>query len=801
MKTKSGNVGKAIPGVEIKIAHADESGVGEVVARGPNVMAGYTDDVATAKAIDGDGWLHTGDLGKLDKKGRLVLVSRMNDVVVGPTGENVYPDDVEQRLGSIEAVAELVVLGVSSESGEKVACLAVPSKSDDESDRPARNERARTALQRAFDKLPYGQRPSILHLSDQPLPRTATRKVKRDEVQAILARKIAATTRAVDGGVTGEVRMAITAITGFLSMTTETTLQGDLAFDSLRMVELLEALESRGRTIDPVALQACRTVGEVESLVGEDPSPDSNPRAISKRATIERGEPDDIVLPAAMQEAGKRFVGKLQDTFYGQMMRTRVTGRAFIPHNRNTIVVANHASHLDMGLVRHALGTYGEDIVSLAAQDYFFEGNGLRKAFFENMTNLVAIDRNRGLRAAMRQASDVIASGKTVLLFPEGTRSTTGEIGEWKPMMGQLALYARRGHSPRLPRRDARGDAQGARATDQTRGRRAHRSAASRGRSAAPHGEHDAGRRRARSRQARARRHPRAPGGEGPRPLHRQRRRARRTGGAASARRAVRRARRKVRPHRGRQARQLLLHARERRSREVDGEVHERQVRGEARQARGGPGRLRPQDEHGDLHQDRPRVVHAGAERFPVGGDQVERRLAPPHVPKDLPAGIMKARPRHWSHRLSRVARRRRCCWRATCAVAFSRGEFPDDRRRREAKRGDVTDVGRLREAVAGCDGAIHCAGRVSRRPEDAEAMRVVHVLGTRAVLDACEAESVGRVVGASSSGVVAVSEDPDRVTNDDDETPSALVNQWPYYARSCGPKSKRWREAAWDSR
>ncbi len=440
VKTKSGNVGKAIPGVEVKIANADESGVGEVIARGPNVMAGYTDDVATARTIDGEGWLHTGDLGKLDKQGRLVLVSRMKDVVVGPTGENVYPDDVEQRLGSIDGVAELVVLGVASESGEKVACLAVPSKSDDESDRVARNERARTALQRAFDKLPYGQRPSILHLSDQPLPRTATRKVKRDEVQSILARKIAATTRAIDGGVAGEVRMAITAITGFLSMTTETTLQGDLAFDSLRMAELLEALEARGRTIDPAALQACRTVGEVESLVGEDPSPESNPKAISKRATIERGEPDDIVLPAAMQEAGKRFVGKLQDAFYGQMMKTRVTGRAFIPHNRNTIVVANHASHLDMGLVRHALGAYGEDIVSLAAQDYFFEGGGLRKAFFENMTNLVAIDRKSGLRAALRQASEIIASGKTVLLFPEGTRSTTGEVGEWKPMIGQLAL-------------------------------------------------------------------------------------------------------------------------------------------------------------------------------------------------------------------------------------------------------------------------------------------------------------------------------------------------------------------------
>jgi long-chain acyl-CoA synthetase len=439
LSSKSGHVGKPVPGVELKIANADESGVGEVIARGPNVMAGYTDDAATARTIDGDGWLHTGDLGKLDKKGRLVLVSRMKDVVVGPTGENVYPDDVEQRLGSIDGVAELVVLGVKTESGEKVACLAVPS--DDGGDRAARHERARAALQRAFDKLPYAQRPAILHLSDRALPRTATRKVKRDEVQTILARKMSAA-RTIEGSATGEVRTAIAAITGIPAMTAATTLLGDLAFDSLRLAELHEALEALGHRVDAAALQACRSVGEVESLVGVEPASalQGDAKAPSRGATIERGELEEIVLPAAVQEAGKRFVGKLQDAFYGQMMKVRVTGRAFIPHNRNTIVVANHASHLDMGLVRHALGTYGEDIVSLAAQDYFFEGNGLRKAFFENMTNLVAIDRKSGLRAALRQASEVIEAGKTVLLFPEGTRSTTGEVGEWKPMVGQLAL-------------------------------------------------------------------------------------------------------------------------------------------------------------------------------------------------------------------------------------------------------------------------------------------------------------------------------------------------------------------------
>ncbi len=146
-----------------------------------------------------------------------------------------------------------------------------------------------------------------------------------------------------------------------------------------------------------------------------------------------------IVLPEPLQAVGKALIGKLQDLFYGEVMKPRVLGRAYIPHNRNVIVVANHSSHLDMGLVRHALGNYGEDIVSLAAQDYFF-GSGVKRAFFENLTNLKPIDRKASLRQAIRQASDVIELGKTVLIFPEGTRSSGGEILEFKPLVGHLAL-------------------------------------------------------------------------------------------------------------------------------------------------------------------------------------------------------------------------------------------------------------------------------------------------------------------------------------------------------------------------
>src|SRR6185312_4967755 len=146
------------------------------------------------------------------------------------------------------------------------------------------------------------------------------------------------------------------------------------------------------------------------------------------------------VMPREVADAAKKMLTAAQMGFYERVMRPRVTGRAHIPHNRNTIVASNHSSHLDMGFVKYALGAYGEGLVSLAAQDYFFEGGRLRRAYFENLTNLAAFDRKGGLRQAIRQAGEVIEQGKTVLIFPEGTRSTSGAIQEFKAVIGHLAL-------------------------------------------------------------------------------------------------------------------------------------------------------------------------------------------------------------------------------------------------------------------------------------------------------------------------------------------------------------------------
>lgn len=436
-RTKPSQVGNAIPNVELKIAEPNAEGVGEVLARGPNVMLGYSDDpTATAQVLDQDGWLHTGDLGKLDHRGRLSIVGRAKDVIVASNGENIYPDDVEARIGLPSGVSELCVLGIDDgRGGERVALAAVVEPG---ASREQAHAGARRAIEEAVTRLPSASRPGLITLFDSPLPRTSTRKVKRKELRQTLQRlqiDASASRSPSDKAEAGLVRQALAAIArrDVHLLQRGQSLRGDLGFESLMMLELLVALEARlGRTLDAERLTACHTVGELEDMLAEWAQ---RPSA----SAIEKEPERSVVVPAALRETAMHWMGRVQEGFYDQFMDTEVTGRAFIPYNRNVLVIANHTSHLDMGLVKHALGDYGKDLVSLAAQDYFFEGK-YRRAFFQNFSNLVPVARGGSLRQFLRTAKELLEQGKVVLLFPEGTRSPDGSLREFKATLGQIAL-------------------------------------------------------------------------------------------------------------------------------------------------------------------------------------------------------------------------------------------------------------------------------------------------------------------------------------------------------------------------
>src|SRR6202167_3587075 len=119
-----GAVGRPLNGVEIKLMPATGS-IGEIVAHGPNVMAGYYRNEAATAEVLRDGWLHTGDLGRFDDDGRLYIVGRAKEVIVDSGGNNIYIEELEEIYGRSEFVKEMAVAGLKVGQGEQVAPLVV----------------------------------------------------------------------------------------------------------------------------------------------------------------------------------------------------------------------------------------------------------------------------------------------------------------------------------------------------------------------------------------------------------------------------------------------------------------------------------------------------------------------------------------------------------------------------------------------------------------------------------------------------------------------------------------------------
>ncbi|MEG6614063.1 AMP-binding protein [Pseudoclostridium thermosuccinogenes] len=121
---KDDAAGLPLPGVEVKIDHPDADGVGEIIAKGPNVMLGYyEDEKATSKALK-NGWFHTGDLGYIDSDGFVHITGREKDVIVTKNGKNIYPEEIETLLNRSDYIKESLVYGKMEEGSDEVTVAA-----------------------------------------------------------------------------------------------------------------------------------------------------------------------------------------------------------------------------------------------------------------------------------------------------------------------------------------------------------------------------------------------------------------------------------------------------------------------------------------------------------------------------------------------------------------------------------------------------------------------------------------------------------------------------------------------------
>lgn len=448
-RTGGGSVGKQLPDVELQIFNPDKDGVGEVIARGDNVMAGYLDDPKSTSSTIRKGWLHTGDLGKLDKSGRLILVGRRKELIVTSSGKNVYPDELEPLYADHELIEEMAIVGIPDPQGdERVAALVVLVD-----DAPPE---AQAKVKAHFTKVSTGlgdhQRIRTLRFWHGELPRTATRKVKRKEVREELVRLLdisKATRREANAVPEGRepawLYASVAGLTGFeaVDIAPSTHLYTDLGMSSLQVVELRLLLEERGgKSLDGEAIGAAQTVQDLIDIVdGDNPTLITTRSGLRKKKAAEGGD-DGLELPEPVSQAGRQVLRALHRLAYDRALNVRITGQENIPYNEQCIVISNHCSHLDLGLVKYALSDYTPNISALAASDYFFDTQ-YKRDFFEPFTNLIPVDRTAAFETSLRFAEQAMREGKIVLVFPEGTRSMSGQLQDFKHGIGYLQSKSR----------------------------------------------------------------------------------------------------------------------------------------------------------------------------------------------------------------------------------------------------------------------------------------------------------------------------------------------------------------------
>lgn len=192
--TRLGSIGKAFPSLDVKVVEPNEEGIGELVAKGPSIMLGYyNNEQATKETIDKDGWLHTGDLAKIDKDGYIFISGRKKFVIVLKNGKNVYPEELETLVNKIEGITESFVYGKPEEDGDYKICAKIVYDKEmvneiyGTTDENELKEIIWKEVKKVNKTMPAYKYIREISITDKELIKTTTQKIKRfEEIKTVI---------------------------------------------------------------------------------------------------------------------------------------------------------------------------------------------------------------------------------------------------------------------------------------------------------------------------------------------------------------------------------------------------------------------------------------------------------------------------------------------------------------------------------------------------------------------------------------------------------------------------------------
>ena len=420
---KLGSVGLPLKGVRVRITEE-----GEIVVKGPNVMKGYWNKPKETSEILKDGWLYTGDLGHMDEDGFLYVTGRKKEIIVLGTGKNVNPEEIESMiLKESDLVKEVGVL----EIGGKLHALIHPDfeKAKERGIVNLEETIKWEVIDRVNRRLPEWKRIVGFRLSPVELPKTRLGKLRRFMLPQIYKRASEKPRAEEDLSIleTEEGRL----IKEYLEKETGREvlpshhIELDLGLDSLGKVELLSFLEKTfGVSLTEEELSKHSLVKDIVELV-KGRKEKAELREVSWKEILEHAPPFEPANYPLIFRLGRLLLR----AFFKLYNRAQIECVENLP-DKPFILAPNHASYLDAFLIAALVPEkVGKDLYFLGEEVYF---RNPITSLFGKLAHVITVNINRKLRESLQKVAQVLKRGKAVVIFPEGARTRTGELLEFK---------------------------------------------------------------------------------------------------------------------------------------------------------------------------------------------------------------------------------------------------------------------------------------------------------------------------------------------------------------------------------
>lgn len=401
--------GQPLPGVKIKIKH------GEILAKGKNIMQGYYKRPQETAAVLKNGWLHTGDLGFLDDDDFLTITGRKKDIIVLPNGKNINPEEIEDKLLASSVLIQEAAVFMKDKKLQAVIRFASIAGSPE-----AERESAYSIVSAYNNSVSPYKKLMKYHITNSELPRTRLGKIKRFELALLSKEQSKKSVKEPKYREYSIIRDFLEGETG-TRINPDDHFEFDLGLDSLSKVGLLVFLEKTfGIKIKDDHLSNYPNLLKLSAYVKD--------KKIKLQESVVNWA--DILKEKVYVKLPKSwFTTDIVRGGFKLLFNLKANGIENIPQPP-FILAPNHQSAFDGLFVASFLRRRLLKKTFFYAKADHFKSRFMK--FLARINNTLVVDTNNDLRGSIQTLAEILKDKKNILIFPEGTRTKDGDLGDFK---------------------------------------------------------------------------------------------------------------------------------------------------------------------------------------------------------------------------------------------------------------------------------------------------------------------------------------------------------------------------------